>query len=651
MRNLSTVLVSLVLFAAACSPNKAPQTDSQVQIVDDSLADLDLLSPGSRSFSEFEYTSPAVKDNDVIPNAKAGSMTDVRGRIYLPDGQGPFPLVVFLHGNHGTCGIETGEGNPRIDASVAYTTTGKCPNGYIESPSYRGYDDAGRLLASYGFAVVSINANRGITGGNGPSSDSGLIYARGNLVLRHIEELAHLSRGDKASVISSPDLDLKGKLDLTRIGLMGHSRGGEGVRFAYNIYTDSSDSAKWQARIPGLKFKGIFEIAPVDMGAGSSKVEAHGVAWNVLIGGCDGDVSDFQGVNPYTRMLSSIDDGFPKSVFTVWGANHDFFNTQWQTSDAGHTCIGSQKPLWPTDLPELPEQYQELDSAARAGLTGSPIQIHIEEQLMLAFFRAHLADGKSLKLDHIFDPQYRLPSGLSSLAPNSREYFLATDTKAVLNTKSVASDVALQGDIAVQTMKDHVSGQISQMSEALNQYGLASGTNYKAFLTSSSYIRPALVIEGPGAQGGKAVSIPLSDVTSGAGYWTIDLSLANRKACYSFDKDFNLSCTPEALDDSFDVALELEDGTVTKAVNIRDYVTIDNWYSNYFEYSGTNNGVGVTNVYYSFVPVLYQTARFELTDFGVSSERIKGVRLSFKSGADISLILESIHLTKRPANQ
>lgn len=643
MGNFKSIAVALGLFASlsACSQSPVETQSSETKIVDDSLVGADLLSEGSFDIKEYEYDSGALRDTDVLPSTSLSSVkTDIRGRLYLPQGTGSFPLIVLLHGNHATCGIETGEGNPRLDISVDFTTSGRCPSGYVESPSYRGYDDSARLLASHGYAVASVNANRGITGRNGDSTDGGLIYARGNLVLRHIEELYKWSRDGESSLLKTDeDLNLRGKLDLSSVGLMGHSRGGEGVRYAYNIYNNGTTSSKWKSRIPGLKFKGIFEIGPVDMGTnnGNSKVEASGVAWNVLIPGCDRDVFDFSGVNPFERMLKNINDGLPKSVFTVWGANHNFFNTQWQVSDAPHSCYGTQTPLWDVDASAMPSSWASVDPTARAGLTGSPAQIGIEKALMLAFFESNLGDGAERGLDHVFDPQFRLPSQISRLANTSREYYVAADSKSVFNAETFAGSNHLESDLNVTALKTHVSNSIKLQSSAISKYG------YRAALYSGSVIRNAAVIEGQGSTAGKSVTLPFSQETSGEGYWTLDLGLANRNACFEVDSNLEPDCTPRALDDSFEVALVLADGSVTQSVNVKDYVTLENWYSDFFS-PITSSGA---TIYYSYIPVLYQTTRFELSDFGVTNQEIQGVQLTFKSGKYVSLVIDSMRLTKK----
>ncbi len=178
------------------------------------------------------YDLGAQIDNLVLPNCQPRSgydcKVDIRAQVYRPQTlSGTYPVVIFLHGNHGTCGRPYQSppdppgmlGNPRIDDSVAYTGTGHCPTGYVESPSYLGYDYLAQRLASYGYIVVSIDANRGITGGPALGADRALIQARGILVLRHLQNLSHWNRhGGNASHVGA---NLQGHLDFSNIGMLG----------------------------------------------------------------------------------------------------------------------------------------------------------------------------------------------------------------------------------------------------------------------------------------------------------------------------------------------------------------------------------------------------------------------------------------------
>jgi hypothetical protein len=149
--------------------------------------------------------------------------------------------------------------------------------------------------------VISINANRGITGPSGLGPDPFLIFARGRLVLRHLQLLSRANAGNGPPPIPlpiggattaptpalvngiNPSTIFHGKLDLGSVGLMGHSRGGEGVRAAYTLYTlgdHGPGEPNWRDLIPGLNVKGIFEIAPTDS---VGTINPDGTAWNVLL--------------------------------------------------------------------------------------------------------------------------------------------------------------------------------------------------------------------------------------------------------------------------------------------------------------------------------------------------------------------------------
>jgi hypothetical protein len=336
-------------------------------------------------------------------------------QVYRPDKltSPPYPLLIFLHGNHPTCGKDV-PGGPRIDDNSEFTGDGKCPAGYrkfttggIETgvPSDRGYEYLGTRLASHGYVVVSINANRGINGRDGQvMTDPSLIRARGQLVLKHLQLLSEWNT--KGGNPRSIGVDLKGKLDFTNVGLMGHSRGGEGVRMAYLLY--GKQSSPWPNKITNATtFKGIFEVAPTDILAGATPA---GISWNVLLPMCDGDVADLQGVRPFDRVLESFRESpaTPKSSYTVWGANHNFYNTEWQVSDATVAgtaiCNGpAHKALFPASPGSAAQRLTALSS-------------------IVAFFRSTVGGAVDPKLGQNFDPYFGLPATVFDEGNNQQAF-------------------------------------------------------------------------------------------------------------------------------------------------------------------------------------------------------------------------------------
>lgn len=388
----SLFAVAILVSTIASAKNVAPATDA--------------AGPLKTANAEYRFKS------SVDPDILEGAATEIWARAYWPkDTATPLktkklPLLIFLHGNHGTCGRGT---NPRDDVSCEYTNEGTCPKDFVVTPNHEGYNYAAENLASWGYVVVSINANRGITCGGGGSDDWGLILARGRLVLKHLELWNEWSTtGGAPKSLGDPNVFLN-RIDISNVGLMGHSRGGEGVRAALNLYRDPG--SVWKTRIPDLDIKAVYEIGAVD-GQSDRVLDAPSVAWTQLLPLCDGDVSDLQGRMPFERMMSKFSlkseaESRPmsKSLLMVWGANHNYFNTEWQTSEA-YGCSGepSHAPIFNGDKIESPEQKS------------------IARQTMNAFFRAYVGDEASSSLGRTFDPAFDLPTELSSVGRIDRDY-------------------------------------------------------------------------------------------------------------------------------------------------------------------------------------------------------------------------------------
>lgn len=362
----------------------------------------------------------------VMPDVMSDRATELWAQVYYPTGSLPatLPVVMVLHGNHATCGRGS---NPRVDDSCQYTTSGTCPAGYVVTPNHLGYAYFAQKLASWGYFVVSINANRGITCGSGVTGDSGLNLARGRLVLKHLQKIGRWATGSEVPPVSLGFAALS-QLDFSRVGLAGHSRGGEGVRAAYAQYLDPG--SVWPAAIPlPVGFAGIFEIGAVD-GQTSRVLDAKGVPWHQVLPMCDGDVYDLQGIKPYDRMWNDFTEKpvAPKSTYAVWGANHNYFNTEWQTSDSSG-CVG----------------HTAIFNPALSGSTG---QQTIGLTAAAAFFRSHLAGTPpDTALLGNFDPLFDLPLVATSVTRVERNFMLSpnSSTSPPLEDFSAATGTSLKG--------------------------------------------------------------------------------------------------------------------------------------------------------------------------------------------------------------
>eukprot|EP00179_Madagascaria_erythrocladioides_P027975 CAMPEP_0198330930 /NCGR_PEP_ID=MMETSP1450-20131203/17243_1 /TAXON_ID=753684 ORGANISM="Madagascaria erythrocladiodes, Strain CCMP3234" /NCGR_SAMPLE_ID=MMETSP1450 /ASSEMBLY_ACC=CAM_ASM_001115 /LENGTH=689 /DNA_ID=CAMNT_0044035263 /DNA_START=91 /DNA_END=2160 /DNA_ORIENTATION=+ len=385
------------------------------------------------------YRFPASVDREVLPQFE----TEIWAEVYRPTkaGKGPFPLVIFLHGNHATCGTvleEDIEPIPgviipkgiRIDDDSTYTLTGRCPRNYVVVPNHEGYRFVAKPLAARGFIVVSINANRGINANEGPRSDPSLNFARGKLILRHLTLLSEWNDGRKGTP-KSLGASLKGQIDFSKVGFMGHSRGGEGARAALQTLREPGNPFK--PVIGDIDVKAVFEVAPVD-GQTSQTLNADGVASIIVLPSCDGDVFDLGGLRVFDRAFRIPDDvERPKGTITVIGANHNAFNTEWQTTDVLE-CDGA-------------EAIFEIAGESR------PQQKTLRRTL-IPFFLAYVQGLE--ERGKVFDPAFPISEGLASVTLYERGHLRAPPGRSVTLVQSFTGN-ALESDTGLANIAAGVS--------------------------------------------------------------------------------------------------------------------------------------------------------------------------------------------------
>jgi predicted dienelactone hydrolase len=221
----------------------------------------------------------------------------LNARVWMPAGEGPFPLVLVVHGNH-----------------------------RMEDHSDLGYAYLGELLASRGFILASIDENfiNGTWSGDFGGKEMPL---RGWLLLEHLKLWREWN--------GTPTHPLHGKADLSRIALMGHSRGGEAAAIAagFNELPFYPDDASVAFDF-GFDIQAVVAIAQIDRRY-PRRMELENVNFLALQGSYDSDEVSFHGLRQLRRIRFGTDGYWFKAGVYVHGANHGQFNTDWGRRDAG----------------------------------------------------------------------------------------------------------------------------------------------------------------------------------------------------------------------------------------------------------------------------------------------------------------------------
>ncbi|MGW7647445.1 alpha/beta hydrolase family protein [Streptomyces bobili] len=270
--------------------------------------------------------------------------------VVAPRGvSGKRPLALFLHGRHSTCYKPGGDD---------VTGDWPCPAGTKAIPSHRGYLKDQQLLASQGYVTVSISAN-GINGQDWEAEDGGA-QARSSLVRQHLAKWAGWAARPGSAPAAVRDAP---RADLSRVLLVGHSRGGEGVNRAAmdSLYPPPAAEDGYRGPVR-WKIRGTVLIGPTIFGQNP----VADVPSATILPGCDGDVSDLQG-EVYVDGTRGISRGTAlHSAVYVVGANHNYFNSQWTP---GLSEAPSSDDFWDDE-----EQPDPVCS------TGAPTRLTAEEQ-------------------------------------------------------------------------------------------------------------------------------------------------------------------------------------------------------------------------------------------------------------------------------
>jgi dienelactone hydrolase len=212
----------------------------------------------------------------------------LNGIIAVPEGKGPFPLAVIFQGAHEIKDVR-------------------------KDKICEGFDYVVKQLAAQGYVAMSFNINVEYTMDYGESTGYEWAY---EIYKQHLAKIEKANAGGDVGY----GIDLKGKVDMGKLHLMGHSRGGQIAEVFARYERDEGKS----------RIRSIFGMAPPPMGI--FKEALPDVPIGVVISEFDEDVSG-SGQKVFDEAQKTSGRKSPASIVYLRGGNHAFFCRSFKQSD------------------------------------------------------------------------------------------------------------------------------------------------------------------------------------------------------------------------------------------------------------------------------------------------------------------------------
>ena len=314
---------------------------------------------------------------------------------------------------------------------------------------------------------------------------------------------------------------------------------------------------------------------------------------------CDGDVFNLQGVRPFDRMLriNSESPARQKSTFTVWGANHNFYNTEWQLSDSPG-CFANQR-LFDHLIGSADERTTAIAS-------------------VVAFFVANVGASKLPDYNRNFNPQFELPASVTSITRVDRGY---TDSPDSSLTRSFDDFTAPTGfnshgpansSSNVSVFHGHVADHdpVQQFAALISWNGPGADTFFQSNWTN------------PGSG------------MNASSFGTLDFRVSRQCA-----DPTDLLCNKQSnwfnFETNFSIRLVGANGNLSNPVQLTDYLSLTGPVGSLVFGFGTAGH-----------PIL-QTARIPLSVFGNAVvSNLRGVRFTFDDTRRDEIYIANIQLSK-----
>ncbi|HYO88876.1 MAG TPA: hypothetical protein VER79_09515 [Candidatus Limnocylindrales bacterium] len=237
----------------------------------------------------------------------------LRGLIAVPEGEGPFPVAVIVHGAYTFCTADL----------VNHVDPFPCPDEH-DLRQYRGFGYLAEALAARGYLTIVPDLSQEYSNGFGEPTEGERTV---QMVMQHLDRLA---------VGDGYPMDLTGMADSAQVVLAGHSRGGFMVLKA-NEQRVAEGFPPASAVAMLMPAAGWVDI-PVDLPIA------------LVTATCDGD-------------LGSIDDGVGTLDSVFWLARLDPFRpaltVKYTLSGGTHNAISPQLRADPFPVCEPEERLDD----------------------------------------------------------------------------------------------------------------------------------------------------------------------------------------------------------------------------------------------------------------------------------------------------
>jgi hypothetical protein len=340
----------------------------------------------------FSYQEPAAGGGAASGNSEPVSF-QVRGSAFVPANKpGKSPIIILVHGNHGSC-----------------DTNSTAPNCAVYKRNDEGYAYLAENLATWGYSVFSIDQDQLMQRQDNIGKG---MHARRLYISALLDALYKANEVGLPTEVQDPNFNigksLVSRLDFTRIGLVGHSRGGDAV----------SSFVDWnRVRPTGRRYplRAVISLAPVNY----ERSATYGVPFMSILPWCDGDVSNLQGARIYERSQHvKGTNPYPTINSSQLGGNHNFYNTVWfadanpdtGASDDANAADPACNQFSPNSIRlsgqagrDSSENYviangagdsTKLDPTVNTRISGDPVRMGDQEKIglatMSAFFRRYV---------------------------------------------------------------------------------------------------------------------------------------------------------------------------------------------------------------------------------------------------------------------